>query len=91
MPLELTYLLIEAAFFLILILNFFFSVKLRCGFYLKDSLDLGFRRFFAGVLLNCNAVVAAAVILKLKYFTLFIVVTLSCRLCSINSFFELIF
>ena len=41
MPLELTYLLSEAAFFLILILNFF-SVKLRRGFYLKDSLDLGF-------------------------------------------------
>lgn len=85
MPLELTYLLIEAAFFLILILNFFFSVKLRCGFYLKDSLDLGFRRFFAGVLLNCNALVAAKVFHSFLSLSLF-------RVGSVNQFFfELIF
>ena len=80
-----TYLLIEAAYFLILILNFFFSVKLRCGFYLKDSLDLGFRRFFAGVLLNCNALVAAKVFHSFLSLSLF-------RVGSVNQFFfELIF
>ena len=63
----------------------FFSVKLRCGFYLKDSLDLGFRRFFAGVLLNCNALVAAKVFHSFLSLSLF-------RVGSVNQFFfELIF
>ena len=81
-----TYLLTYwSCFFLILILNFFFSVKLRCGFYLKDSLDLGFRRFFAGVLLNCNALVAAKVFHSFLSLSLF-------RVGSVNQFFfELIF
>ena len=66
----------------------FFSVKLRCGFYLKDSLDLGFRRFFAGVLLNCNALVAAKVFHSFLSLSLFRVGSVQ-SILFLNWFFDI--